>query len=166
MTKTTAKLAMATLTAAIAFGASSDAYAGPGTTCVPQTPGDAAKIQYTQWGVHNNDTSNRAFIECGAYGDSGSGSFVGRVEAQVYDRNPDDDVCCTFLYQLFDGTLSASVDKCSSGANQGSSYMTHVFNAGSRPAAAFVNVQCRIPAKTGMGLSHMTAINIVRYSTR
>jgi hypothetical protein len=167
MTKTTARLARATLTVAIAFGSASHVYAGyPGTTCVPQLPGDAAKIQYTQWGVQNNDTSSRAFIECGAAGDSAQGSFVSLVEVMVYDRNPSDDVCCTFLYQLFDGTLSASVDKCSSGTSQSATRLSHSFPSGSRPAAAYVNVQCRIPAQTSTGLSHMTAVNVVRFTTR
>lgn len=146
-------LAIAGLTAlASTVSAADNGYQG--TLCNPNTPTDASKIGYNQYGVHNT-AATAAVVACGAL--PVVGSDVNLITATVHDRNAVANVCCTMLVQEPNGGVIASAVRCSANSSPAAQLLSWVPPVN---VAGTVNLECSIPSPTGAGHSHVTSYRV------
>lgn len=146
---------------AAVVGLSSTAFADwsdnlAGNMCTGRTHTSRTQLEYTTWGVQNNDLTNPAFLTCGVpivspAGDDGVSFF----SITGYDRNPNDDLCCTLFVQDLNGAVLASRQACTSSA--GPSHYIRSATFSPKVWSQLATLECRLPAFTAShGLSHLT----------
>jgi hypothetical protein len=132
-----------------------------GVVCNPART-DADKVNYSQWGVHNESGTAPAQVFCS---DSGLGSVPSYLRqfllVGVYDRDPNSNVCCTAFLEGPDGTPYSSARSCSSGFGASSQYLlsplAQTFGA--------INMICDIPPNHPTnGSSHVASFVPQLYS--
>jgi hypothetical protein len=159
--RTTTGLAGLSTCAALAMAAGSTAGSGAerfsGAVCVPSTPADAAKLNYSYYGV-NNVSSEPATVVC-PFPHWKAGSMTldpGEFDLIVYDRSPSAGVSCVFRGStsngdpLFTGTQTTSI----SGFGQPASRLTWVMSpipGGPR----WYTATCTLPGMGSGGTSHI-----------
>jgi hypothetical protein len=140
--------------AALVSTASAAEHGHAGTLCNPAAAADAAKINYTQYGVHNV-AATAATVLCG--GTPEYATNVSMIAANVYDRSVPENVCCTMMVQDQAGNLLTSAVTCSVGAGAPPQQIAF-FPPGN--VAGTTNMQCTVPAATALGWSHVTSYRI------
>lgn len=153
MNKTTKIVGWAILSSALcapaALGQELRSYSG--AFCRAVSPADAGKVSYTQWGVQN-DSGSAANVQCGIT--MQHQQVIDRIGVTVYDRDPNSNICCTFMLQNSDGVpVWTAGNRCSSG-NSPNWQAFSAFTPGL--PATFGNVACSVPPVTASGLSHVT----------
>lgn len=125
------------LLAAFATTAAAEERGYSATLCNVKT--SATSIFYSFRGLEQGSLSSQT-VECGAAPQVGAN--VDRIEATVFDRNADSDVCCTMMVLSADGMPITSATRCSTGSTTASQLLSATFPAN---AAGAVDLSCRLP---------------------
>ena len=130
--------AAALLIAAFTATASAEERGYSATLCNGSS--SATNLFYTFRGVEVTGLSSQT-VQCGAAPEVGAN--VDRIEATVYDRNADADLCCTMMVLSADGMPITSATRCSTGSATASQLLSATFPPN---AAGAVDLSCNIPA--------------------
>jgi hypothetical protein len=139
---------------AIASTASAESRGYSAVLCTPASSTDAGNLLFTTMGVETTNLSG-ATVFCG--GVTRVAANVRRIEATVYDRNPDADVCCSMLVMNADGFGVASGSRCSSGSGGPSQRLSVTLPGNS---ASSVILACTIPPASPDGASRVTSYRV------
>jgi hypothetical protein len=126
-----------------------------GVLCNPAKPGDASRLNYNKFGVHNTSTTTTASVFCGAA--PVVSSNINLIEAVVYDRHPIQDVCCFLSVQNSAGVVITEASRCSVGSGVGSQLLSFIPPINTVGTAI---VSCTIPPRVGNNASHVTSYRI------
>jgi hypothetical protein len=128
-----------------------------GSQCVPATPADAAKLSYSQYGVHNTSGTAAANVVCPI---NLGGLVSGRFDLTAYDRHTTDNVSCNIYGTTTDGSATFFTTL----ATATSSWTALDVPSGgiAFPASiASAQMYCSIPASTAMGFSHVASYRLM-----
>jgi len=140
---------LGTVTTALA----DNTYYEDAAACNPHTPGDAANLTYDYYGVHNTSSTTAANVSCGMSHNTESWNYV---VANVYDRHPTQNVCCTMYIVDQGGDPLASSYVCTTGTS--SSWMTLQWILVPNPVAGRLEFECSIPPTSSGQYSHVTIL--------
>ena len=150
----TRKLGAAVLLLAATTTASAEERGYSATLC--NASSSVSNLTYTFRGVEVNNLSSTT-VQCGAAPQVGAN--VDRIEATVYDRNPDSNLCCAMFVLNADGLTIATATRCTSGSGAASQVLSATFPAN---AASAVDLSCSIPAASPIGGASRLATYRVR----
>jgi hypothetical protein len=129
-----------------------------GSLCAPATPDDAAKLTYSQWGVHNT-ASTAANVVCPI---TLNGITSARFSITAYDRNDSStisDVICSVFGTSSDGNINLSTTLKTTGS-AGPAFTVTSLNFVFASTSA--HLQCAIPSfESGSGFSHLTSYRVI-----
>jgi hypothetical protein len=129
-----------------------------GIGCQPQFSSTA--VVRNQFGITNSSTA-QAWMLCPAPTTSANfgNTNVTNISANLMDRSDTDDIICNAFIMNANGTIAATASFNTIGVNS----PTSVSKSASIPANAAtrgVHFECRLPAPTGFGNSHVNTYSI------
>ena len=145
------------LSAAVSLPAVANDVVYHGNFCAPNRS-SINMIERNQRGVQNTSNGSTASVQCPFDLPFNASLRVNRVEAIVYDRNPNANVSCTLTGVGIDGNTLWSNTSSSSGS--GATYKVLSFS----PPSMFIatmNMVCSIPPATSSGVSHVTIYRVI-----
>jgi hypothetical protein len=144
--------AAALLIAAFTATASAEERGYSATLC--NASSSATNLFYTFRGVEVTGLSSQT-VQCGAAPEVGAN--VDRIEATVYDRNPDSNLCCTMILLSSDGMPIMSATRCSAGNGNASQLLSATFLPN---ATGAVDLSCTIPGASPTGPSRIATYRV------
>jgi hypothetical protein len=155
------KFALATVLGLAVIGAAVPSAASDigqsGAACQPQQSTTA--VVYNQFGIANNSGAQN-WVVCPVVttAPTNNTAFVSRIFANVMDRSSSDDVFCTASTLNADGSVASTASFNTVGVNSPTSQARDVALGGQ--AARGVILECRLPAATASGHSHVNTFFI------
>jgi hypothetical protein len=127
-----------------------------GSQCVPSSPIDAAKLSYTQYGVHNTaDTA--ANVVCPV---NLGGMISGRFGLTAYDRNTTAELVCDIYGTTADGSATFFTRLATAGS-AGGAFDRNSGGIAFATSIASAQMFCTIPAATASGFSHLASYRLM-----